>query len=262
MASEPTVETGMMLPEPKGFGEETMFREAAWAEIHRLHHTEHRSITEIARQLDLDRKTVRRALQQAQWQPYHRTPREDTLLAAHAAWLRTRAPEVRYSAQLLFQELRQQHRYRGSYDTVKRFVQPLRAVETVAERASVRFETPPGLQSQIDWGQARVPLRHQRVVVHVFVLTLGFSRRAFYEPGPDERLGSFLEAHERAFEHFGGHTREHLYDRPRTVCQPGPEGRVIWNATFQAFAAYWGFEARLCRPYRAQTKGKVESGVK
>ena len=77
-----------------------------------------------------------------------------------------------------------------------------------------------------------------------------------------ETLSQFLDAHERAFEYFGGHTREHLYDRPRTVCQPGGDGRVVWNATFKQFADYWGFEPHLCRAYRAQTKGKVESGVK
>jgi hypothetical protein len=96
----------------------------------------------------------------------------------------------------------------------------------------------------------------------VFVLTLGFSRRGFYYACADERLAQFLDAHERAFEHFGGHTREHLYDRPRTVCAPDPAGQRHWNPTFKAFAEYWGFEPRVCRPYRAQTKGKVESGVK
>src|SRR5206468_847364 len=77
-----------------------------------------------------------------------------------------------------------------------------------------------------------------------------------------ETLSQFLDAHERAFDYFGGHTREHLYDRPRTVCQPGGDGRVVWNATFKQFADYWGFEPHLCRAYRAQTKGKVEAGVK
>ena len=61
---------------------------------------------------------------------------------------------------------------------------------------------------------------------------------------------------------LGGRTREHLYDRPRTVCRPNGEGKAIWNGTFRAFADYWGFEPRLCQPYRAMTKGKVESGVK
>ncbi|MCW5891253.1 MAG: IS21 family transposase [bacterium] len=159
-----------------------------------------------------------------------------------------------------YQELRQQRGYGGSYDTVKRFVQPLRAVRLQAERALIRFETPPGHQSQIDWGQARVHFRHQPVVRHVFVLTLGFSRRSFYRGCAAETLPLFLDAHERAFEHFGGHTQEHLYDRPRTVCHGGVGRDVVWNPTFKAFADYWSFEPRVCQPYRAQTKGKVESG--
>jgi hypothetical protein len=131
-----------------------------------------------------------------------------------------------------------------------------------AERALVRFETPPGLQSQVDWGQAKVPFRSGPAITHLFALTLGFSRRTFYCACPNERISQFLEAHERAFEHFGGHTREHLYDRARTVCLPSESSKVRWNPTFKAFADYWGFEPRLCAPYRAQTKGKVESGIK
>lgn len=252
---------GTMGLEGLALEEERMVQEDRWQEIHRLHGNEKLPIAEIARRLDLDRKTIRRCLKQDQWQPYQRPARSDTLLARHADFLRERAPQVRYSAQVLFQELRHKG-FTGSYPTVKRFVQPLRTAEALAERATVRFETGPGQQSQIDWGSARVHLGQQRVVLHLFVLTLGFSRRHYLEPTLNERVPQFLDAHERAFDHFGGHTREHLYDRPRTVCQPDGAGGVIWNATFQSFARYWGFEPRLCRPYRARTKGKVESGVK
>jgi hypothetical protein len=107
-----------------------------------------------------------------------------------------------------------------------------------------------------------VPFRAGASIVHVFMLTLGFSRRGLYDACADERLAQFLEAHERAFAHFGGHTREHLYDRARTVCYADETGRRIWHPTFKAFADSWGFEPRVCRPYRAQTKGTVESGVK
>ena len=238
-----------------------MVGEDRWQEIRRLHHDAHVPIAEIARRLDLDRKTVRSCLRQEAWQPYERPARTDTLLAEHAEFLRERAPKVGYSAQVLWQELRQRG-FAGSYQTVKRFVRPLRTAEALAERASVRFETPPGHQSQIDWGAARVHFRHHPVLLHFFVLTLGYSRRHYMEPALNERVPQFLDAHERAFDHFGGHTREHLYDRPRTICSPDGSGGVVWNATFQSFARYWGFEPRLCRPYRARTKGKVESGVK
>jgi transposase len=239
-----------------------MIREALWQEIHRLHTAERWSKTLIAQTLDLDRKTVRTCLAQPAWTRYRRPAPVETVLTAHRAFLEARAPAVDYSAQVLFQELTVQHGYTGSYDTVKRFVRPLRAAQDLAARATVRFETPPGLQSQIDWGQATIAFRSGRAIRHFFILTLGYSRRSFYLACRDEQLPTFLEAHERAFDHFGGHTKEHLYDRPRTVCRPTGDGGIVWNPTFKAFATYWGFDPRLCRPYRAQTKGKCESGVK
>lgn len=126
----------------------------------------------------------------------------------------------------------------------------------------MRFETPPGHQSQVDWGEARVWFRSRPVKLHLFVLTLGLSRRSFYCALPNERMPQFLEAHERAFEHFGGHTQEHLHDRAHTVCSPGEGGKTLWNPAFKAFVDYWGLEPRLCAPYRARSKGKVESAVK
>ena len=247
-------------PEHQMLGEVEMVGRDRWEEIRRRAGAG-ASIRAIARELDVDRKTVRRLLRQKQWKPYQRTARADTLLASHAAYLRRRAAEVGYSAQVLFQELRRRQ-YGGSYETVKRFVRPLREMQLHAAVTRTRFEMPPGLQSQVDWGQARVWLGAQREVRHIFVLTLGFSRRSVYVPCLSETLGELLDAHEQAFAHFGGYTQEHLYDRPRTVCVPRGTDGVRWNTTFKAFADFWGFEPRLCRPYRAQTKGKVESGVK
>ena len=243
-------------------GDEGMVGRDRWEEVRRLFHEERCSIARIGRMLDLDRKTVRRCVRSHVWEPYRRAVRDERLLAEHEGFLRGRAPEVCYSARVLYQELRASRGFRGSYETVKRFVAPLRVLAAAAEVTQCRFETPPGQQSQIDWGQARVEFRPGAQGMHFFVLTLGFSRRSFYWATPNEQLSAFLEAHERAYEHFGGRTREHLYDRPRTVCRPSPEGRAIWNGTFRAFADYWGFEPRLCQPYRAMTKGKVESGVK
>ena len=262
MSIDEAVNLEMMRPEAHNFGEQQMVDQDRWREIRRRFLEERVSVSALARQFDLDRKTIRRCLRQETWQPYHRAPVEGTLLATHADFMRERAAQVCYSARILFQELKAARGYSGSYETVKRFVAPLRELQLSAERTLTRFETPPGQQSQIDWGQVKVFLGTMACVLHIFVLTLGFSRRGFYYACADERLGQFLEAHERAFEHFGGHTREHLYDRPRTVCYADDGGRRIWNPTFKAFADYWGFEPRVCRPYRAQTKGKVESGVK
>ena len=169
--------TATIDPERQMRGEVEVIGRDRWEEIRRRA-GEGASIRAIARALDLDRKTVRRCLRQREWKPYQRAPRVDTLLATHAEYLRGRAAEVGYSAQVLFQELRRRE-YCGSYETVKRFVRPLRETQLHAAVTRTRFETPPGLQSQIDWGQARVWLGGQRQVRHmtIVIATAGWPPR-------------------------------------------------------------------------------------
>jgi transposase-like protein len=90
-----------------------------WEEIHRLRQSDGLSISALARRFDLDRKTVRRCLREKQWQPYQREVRQQTQLMEHADFLRERAPQVHYSARILYQELTAQRGYGGSYETVK-----------------------------------------------------------------------------------------------------------------------------------------------
>lgn len=241
--------------------EDAVLGKERWEDIHRLR-AAGMSVSQIARASGLDRKTVRRALAQAAWQPYRRAPAAHTLLSAHRAWLLERAAQVNYSARILFQELRDERGFTGSYPSVRDAVRPLRLEAAAASLTQCRFETGPGEQAQADWGEAWVSFDGVRTKVHIFVLTLGYSRRGYAEGFTNERMGSLLAAHERAFAHFGGVTREILYDRMRTVLQGEHEGVRRWNATFSAFAGHWGFEPRVCRPYRAQTKGKVENGVR
>lgn len=232
-----------------------------WESIHERRARGH-SVSAIARDMDLDRKTVRACLQQVAWQPYRRTGAPCSLLDAHRAWLLARAPEVNYSARILWQELRAQRGFTGSYVIVRRAVAPLRMAQAVGALTQRRFETGPGEQAQCDWGQISVRLGEVRAQVHVFVMTLGYSRRGFALGFLRERMPDLLGAHEAAFAHFGGRCEHLLYDRMRTVVLGTRQGRARLNPTFAAFAAHWGFTPRLCQPYRAQTKGKVESGVK
>jgi transposase len=232
-----------------------------WETIHERR-SRGQTVSAIARELDLDRKTVRSCVQQAAWQPYQRAAPPGSLLDAHRHWLAERAPQVNYSARILWQELRLQRGFTGSYVTVRRAVAPLRLEASVASLTQRRFETGPGEQAQCDWGQITAPLGGVRTKIHVFVMTLGYSRRGFGMGFLRERMPDLLAAHEAAFAHFGGRCEFLLYDRMRTVVLGTSEGRPRLNPTFAAFAAHWGFTPRLCQPYRAQTKGKVESGVK
>lgn len=214
----------------------------------------------IARELGLDIKTVRKWLSR-EWSPQKRGERAE-ILAPYVETIRKRFAETGYNAVVMHRELREAGS-EASYVSVQRFVRPLRAAAQ-PEQASVRFETPPGGQAQVDWGQTGVWIGEQKVIVHLFVMVLGFSRRIFVRAYQNERIGSLLDGHEAAFAHFGGRTETILYDNPRTIVKQKDEatGQVEWNRRFKDRMDFYGVNIRLCRYYRAQTKGKVESGVK
>jgi transposase len=168
---------------------------------------------------------------------------------------------VGWNGVVLLRELRTQG-FTGGYQQVQRALQPLRTARQWAARATVRFETGPGEQAQVDFGQLAVWIADVATAVHFFVFTLGFSRRAVAYAYRNERLDTLLDGHERALRHFGGVPLTCLYDNPRTITLGRSAGQVLWHPRFEDFARYYGFTPRACQPYRARTKGKVESGVK
>ena len=105
------------------------------------------SISAIARELGLDRKTVRSCLRRQAWVPYRREARPVSLLEPHRAWLAERAPRVNYSARILHQELCRDRGFAGCYELVKVAVRPLRT-----EGSRVRDDTrlqPPRLRRRL-----------------------------------------------------------------------------------------------------------------
>jgi len=253
------------VPGPNRDTEAALINQTMWQVVHERSKSG-ATVSAIARELDIDCKTVRRCLRQHEWKPYARHAKSPAVLDEFADWLKQRAPQVHYSARILHQELRKLG-FSGCYETVKLAVRPLRAEATLDGLTQSRFETEPGHQAQVDWGELTVDMGDERRVVHVLIMTMGFSRRHYAEGFLDERIPSLLAAHENAFAHFGGCCQTLLYDRMRTVVVgkfKGSDGivRTQFNDKFKAFADYWGFEPRLCRPYRPKTKGKVESGVK
>ena len=216
---------------------------------------------EIARFMGIDIKTVRNHLRQGEWRSYQRArPKTLRLLQEERDWLQARMAEVNYNATILFRELKLRG-YQGSYETVKLFVYPHRPVTT---KGTVRYETEPGQQSQVDWGSAWVWLDDKNIKVHFFSLVLGYSRRFYAKGFLDERFVNLVNGHESAFTWFGGITQEILYDNAKTMITTHNVAtrELVLNASFKDFAQYYGFEPRFCRPYRPQTKGKIESGVK
>lgn len=224
----------------------------------RLARGEH--VKAIARELGVDKKTIKRWRQRGAWRP--RAPRVYArAIDAYRPFLERRGPEVGWNGVVLLRELRAQG-FTGGYQQVQRALQPLRTTRQWAARATVRFETGPGEQAQVDFGQLSVWIGDVVTPVHIFVFTLGFSRRTVAYAYRNERLDTLLDGHERALRHFGGVPLSCLYDNPRTITLGRSAGQVLWHPRFEDFARYYGFTPRACQPYRARTKGKVESGVK
>ena len=217
-------------------------------------------VKRIARELAVDRKTVKAWRRRGAWRarPAGARVRE---LDRFVTFLEQRAPEVGWNGAVLHRELRGLG-FTGGYLQVQRYLQPQREARQWAAVATTRFETEPGEQAQIDFGQLRLWIADALAVAHLFVFTLGYSRRQWARAYPHERLDVVLDGHERAFHHFGGVPLSCLYDNPRTQVLGRREGQVLWHPVFEDFARSYGFTPRACQPYRPQTKGKVESGVK
>ncbi len=222
------------------------------------------SVQAISKLLGYDRKTVRKYLLRPAGRPVY-GPRPAVAPASRLepfkGYLNERLRAGVWNAQVLLRELRQRD-YRGGYTILTDWLRPQReAASVVAVR---RFETPPGKQAQVDWGHLGSLVEDgEEHTLWGFAMTMGYSLRMIAEAATDQKLGTLLRIHELAFQQWGAVPEEILYDRMKTVWTGiDDRGEIVWNAIFLDFARYWGFTPRLCRPYRPQTKGKIESGVK
>lgn len=232
--------------------------------VDRIHELSGRGLgsKRIARQLGISRNSVRRYLAGAtvgfQERPAARRLDDDTLRAVHELF----GTVAERNAVVIQQELAS----RGIHvelRTLQRAVVRLRQEERAEALATVRFETPPGQQMQIDFGEKTVRIAGQPVKVYLMAAVLGYSRRLYCRAFLAQRQDDWLEGIDGAFRHFGGLTEQLLCDNasPLVVSHDRQSGEVVWNQGFEAFCRDRGLFTKACRPHRARTKGKIERGV-
>ncbi|MFY9294837.1 MAG: IS21 family transposase [Methylorubrum rhodinum] len=216
----------------------------------------------IAAELGCSRNTVRRWLRFGDWRPCA-APSRSKRLDGLSDWLAERFRVHAGNADVIRQELAAEKAIQVSLRTVERAVAPLRRELVAAARATVRFETRPGEQLQIDFGERRVAIGGVQTKVFFFVATLGYSRRLHVRAFGHEKQDSWFAGMESAFAAFGGVPREVLLDNARAlILHHDPSSReVVLHPRLHAFSRHWGFRVRACAPYRARTKGKDERGV-
>ena len=209
----------------------------------------------------MSRNTVRRYLNTPEAMRPKPRRRRASKLDAYAEYIDRRMAQGLENCVVLHRELAARG-YDGGYSILKGYVSPRRRKRQ--PDATMRFETAPGEQAQVDWGSlSYLSEDGKRRSVWVFVMTMGWSRACYVELVRRADTAAFIQCHVNAFEYLGGVPRRCLYDNAKVVTLGrDANGQVEWNRRMLDFAMRVGFEIRLCQPYRAQTKGKVESGVK
>jgi transposase len=235
---------------------------AIWMELHALH--KHGwTISALAREFGLNWRTVKRELESGEPRRYAERAKPTALTEAQQAHVERRlavCPTLRGTD--LYGELTGAYEYTGSYPA---FARHLRAVRPAEVRdPEIRFETDPGVQTQADWAILGIwPVDGESAELSAMVAILGCSRAPAVRFATDRTRATSLERLTRCLDDLGGVTREVLTDRDPAFCIGATgDGRAILAPAWVDHCGVLGVIPKACRPYRAQTKGKVERMVR
>lgn len=212
----------------------------------------------IARKLGMDPRTIKKyaSAPDKAFLPRvsrHRESKLDPFFGNIEAWLNE---DPHYSATWVFDRLKPMG-YSGCYEMVKRQVRRLKAERTRV--AYLRFETEPGLQAQVDWGEFLWDRPDGTSIrFFLFAMILGYSRMQYCELVERCDLTTFLDCHIRAFEFFGGVPSEILYDRMKSVYLRRLAGKDVFNQSLTSLALHYAFKPMVAPAYAPWVKGKVE----
>ena len=213
-------------------------------------------VRSIAKQLSCSRNTVRRYLRDGEARRYGPRLARQCKLDEYKSYLNERIEQAKprwIPATVLLREITERG-YAGGISQLKAWLAPMKRIES---EPVVRFETPPGKQMQADFTH----VRRGRDPLIALVATMGYSRATFVKFAAREDAVTLCSGLREAFDYFGGVPEHVLFDNTKAVVIErdayGP-GLHRWNDELKALAEVCGFTPRLCRPYRAKTKGKVE----
>jgi transposase len=242
----------------------------SWAVIHRIKESldQGLKVSEIARRLGVDRKTVRkyRNLSEKEIRRMRKNARRRSRkIDGFLDWLKVRVGEYEeqgvVNSECIHRELVEMG-YEGSARTVRRYVSGMRT--RAQKRIYEPFETPPGRQAMVDLGEVRrAPLTAGPATLYFAAMVLCYSRKKYGEwydrPITTEM---FLGFHERALRAMGGVPEEIVYDQTKLAVLKERCGECDFNEDFYGFARFYGFEPYICNKYDPETKGKIEAVVR
>jgi len=239
-----------------------------WEKIRRAYYVEKQSKRQIMRELRCSYETIKKALMYSAPRPYTlKKPRASPVLGAHQEEIERLLTEnerlprkQRYTSHTIYERIKEQG-YEGSESNLRRYVGQLRR-EKRRPAVYLPLSYEPGIDGQVDWGEASVEMAGERLVVQLFVMRLCYSRKLFVMAFPTQRQEAFFAGHVAAFHYFGGVPHRLSYDNLKAAVQRILTGRnrKEQNA-FVVFRSHYLFESRYCTPGEGHEKGGVESDV-
>lgn len=242
--------------------EAEMIKQKQWVEMRNLY-AQGMKKAAIARHLGVNRKTIANNLKRIESPVYKRQVIKASKLEPYKEYIKIRLEQYDLTASKLYEEIQKQG-YTGRYVLVSNYVREIKG--ELLTKAVLRFESLPGEQAQVDWGYFGNFYdrgNNETIKLHCFFMILGYSRALYIEFFKKADITNFLKGHNNAFRYFGGYSRELLYDNLKSVVIKRALQRDAseFNKKFMDFAGYYGFKPILCRPYKPNTKGKVENSV-
>lgn len=227
----------------------------------------------VAREMDIDRKTVRRywGMTEDQYAKYLLDSRSRTkILDPYRDYIVEQIEEYpEITSAIIDGKLRMNYAdFEPSYRSVRLYVANLREELGMPQMKAVRqfsevAELPAGVQAQVDMGEQKLTdLYGNKVKVYIFAMVMSHSRKR-YGIMQDHKFNAqeFVAAHDMAFRYFGGRTTEIVYDQDRVMAVSENAGDLILTEVFETYTRYAGFTIHLCRGADPQSKGKIERVV-
>ncbi|CAO4847315.1 MAG: hypothetical protein FADNKDHG_01481 [Holosporales bacterium] len=169
-----------------------------------------------------------------------------------------------YQARTIYNKLKNNFGYDGSYDSVQRFIKKLQ-INNLEKVLTTPLHFKPAEAAQVDFGHGPKIFdnRTKRIEqTYFFVMTLCFSRHQFAFLVTHQDIETWLFCHQKAFEFFKGVPCKVIIDNPKCAVVKAGYYDVDLNNSYEQFAKEWKFQISPCPPRDPQKKGRVESGVK
>ena len=214
--------------------------------------------SQIARELNLDYRTVEKWLDQKQFQQ-RKSPRRASKLDAFKGQIQRMLETYPYTAAQIFQRITEDN-FDGGYTIVKEYVRKVRPAKI---KAFLKLSFAPGECAQVDWGSyGSVSVGETRRRLSFFVMVLCYSRMMYVEFTVSQTMEHFLGCHQNAFNFFGALPGKVMVDNLKSAVLKRIVGKdPVFNPKYLDFANHHGFTIVPCGVGKGNEKGRVENGV-